>query len=126
MELFKEEGAAAPLAYRMCPRSLDEYAGQQHIVGPGKLLRRAIEADRITSVIFYGPPGTGKTALARIIAEKTKSHFEWLNAATIGLDEIRKVIQQARMRKGKGVRTIVFLDEIHSRTRCFPMSRKAT
>jgi putative ATPase len=113
MELFREDGAVPPLAYRMCPANLDEYAGQRHILGPGKLLRRAIEADRITSIILYGPPGTGKTALARIIAEKTKSHFEWLNAATIGLDEIRKVIQQAKIRKGKGGKTIVFLDEIH-------------
>lgn len=113
MELFKEEDSVPPLAYRMCPANLDEYAGQRHILGPGKLLRRAIEADRIISIILYGPPGTGKTALARIIAEKTKSHFEWLNAATIGLDEIRKVIQQAKIRKGKGGKTIVFLDEIH-------------
>jgi len=113
MELFKEEGSVPPLAYRMCPANLDEYAGQRHILGPGKLLRRAIEADRITSIILYGPPGTGKTALARIIAEKTKSHFEWLNAATIGLDEIRKVIQQAKIRKSNGSNTIVFLDEIH-------------
>ncbi|MEW6419735.1 MAG: replication-associated recombination protein A [Nitrospirota bacterium] len=112
MELF-EEGTVPPLAYRMCPRTLDEYVGQRHILGPGKLLRRAIEADRITSLILYGPPGTGKTALARIIAEKTKAHFEWLNAATIGLDEIRKVIRQAKDRKGKGIHTIVFLDEIH-------------
>lgn len=113
MELFKEEAVGQPLAYRMCPRNLDEYVGQRHILGPGNLLRRAIESDRITSIILYGPPGTGKTALARIIAEKTKSHFEWLNAATIGLDEIRKVIQQAKMRKAKGIKTIVFLDEIH-------------
>ena len=111
MELFKEE--SLPLAYRMCPKTLDEYVGQRHILGPGKLLRRAIESDRITSLILYGPPGTGKTALARIIAEKTKAHFEWLNAATIGLDEIRKVIQQAKARKAKGIHTIVFLDEIH-------------
>jgi putative ATPase len=92
---------------------LDEYVGQRHILGHGKLLRRAIEADRITSLILYGPPGTGKTALARIIAEKTKAHFEWLNAATIGLDEIRKVIRQAKDRKANGIHTIVFLDEIH-------------
>jgi putative ATPase len=92
---------------------MEEYAGQSHILGPGKLLRRAIEADRITSVILYGPPGTGKTALARIIAARTKAHFEWLNAATIGLDEIRKVIQQAKIRKQNGALTIVFLDEIH-------------
>ena len=113
MDLFNEEAVGQPLAYRMCPRNLDEYVGQRHILGQGKLLRRAIEADRIISIIFYGPPGTGKTALARIITEKTKSHFEWLNAATIGLDEIRKVIQQAKLRKAKSIKTIVFLDEIH-------------
>jgi putative ATPase len=113
MELFKEEPLKQPLAFRMCPRTLEEYAGQQHILGQGKLLRRAIEADRISSIILYGPPGTGKTALARVIAEKTKAHFEWLNAATIGLDEIRKVIQGARTRKARGIRTILFLDEIH-------------
>jgi putative ATPase len=113
MELFEEKNLAAPLAYRMCPRTLDEYVGQRHILGQGKLLRRAIEADRITSVILYGPPGTGKTALAKIIAKKTKADFEWLNAATIGLDELRKVIQNARRRKAEGVRSIVFLDEIH-------------
>jgi len=113
MKLFKDNTADTPLAFRMCPKTLDEYVGQEHILGPGKLLRRAIEADRITSLILYGPPGTGKTALARIIAEKTKAYFEWLNAATIGLDEIRKVIKQAKMRKSKGIHTIVFLDEIH-------------
>jgi len=116
MDLFpeKEEHALPqPLAYRMSPRILAEYVGQEHIIGTGKLLRRAIEADRITSIILYGPPGTGKTALARIIAAKTNAKFEWLNAATIGLEEIRKVVQQARLRKGKGLRTILFLDEIH-------------
>jgi len=113
MELFEEKNLTAPLAYRMCPRTLDEYVGQRHILGQGKLLRRAIEADRITSVILYGPPGTGKTALAKIIAKKTKADFEWLNAATIGLDELRKVIQNARRRKAEGFRSIVFLDEIH-------------
>ena len=113
MEFFKENATVSPLAYRMCPRNLNEYVGQKHILGDGKLLRRAIEADKITSLILYGPPGTGKTALARIIAERTKTHFEWLNAATIGLDELRKVIQQARARKKQGNRTIVFLDEIH-------------
>lgn len=115
MDLFPEEpvNVKGPLAYRMSPRTLDEYAGQEHILGEGKLLRRAIEADRITSIILYGPPGTGKTALARVIAEKTQSLFSWLNAATAGLDDLRKVIQSARDRKKKGMRTILFLDEIH-------------
>lgn len=113
MKLFQEDIATLPLAFRMCPKTLDEYVGQEHILGYGKLLRRAIEADRITSLILYGPPGTGKTSLARVIAERTKAHFEWLNASTIGLDEIRKVIKQAKMKKSKGIHTIVFLDEIH-------------
>jgi putative ATPase len=113
VELFDEKNLNVPLAYRMCPRTLEEYVGQRHILGQGKLLRRAIEADRITSLILYGPPGTGKTALAKIIAMKTKAEFEWLNAATIGLDELRKVIQQAKKKKAEGIRTIVFLDEIH-------------
>ncbi|MBU0567939.1 AAA family ATPase, partial [bacterium] len=82
MELFREEKEleTAPLAYRMRPRNLDEFVGQEHILGKGKLLRRAILADRFTSLIFYGPPGTGKTALAYIIANLTRSHFESLNA----------------------------------------------
>jgi putative ATPase len=113
MDLFRDETVGEPLAYRMCPRSIGEYAGQEHIIGEGKLLRRAIEADRITSIILYGPPGTGKTSLARVIAAKTNARFEWLNAATAGLDDLRKVMQSARARKGKGVRTILFLDEIH-------------
>ena len=109
----KSDGQVEPLAYRMAPQSIDEYVGQEHIVGKGKLLRRAIEADRISSLILYGPPGTGKTALAKVIAAKTQSRFEWLNAATSGLDDLRKVIQSARNRKSKGIRTILFLDEIH-------------
>lgn len=113
MDLFNTEPVKEPLAYRMSPRTIDDYVGQEHIIGEGKLLRRALEADRITSLILYGPPGTGKTALAKVIAEKTMAHFEWLNAATAGLDELRKIIQAARTRKSKGMRTILFLDEIH-------------
>jgi len=113
MDLFKTETVKEPLAYRMCPTTIGEYVGQEHLLGEGKLLRRAVEADRITSLILYGPPGTGKTALARVIAAKTKAHFEWLNAATAGLDDLRKVIQASRARKAKGISTIVFLDEIH-------------
>lgn len=119
MDLFDEivpaekNDAAAPLAFRMAPATIEEYVGQAHIIGKGKLLRRAIEADRITSLILYGPPGTGKTALAKVIASRTNARFEWLNAATAGLDDLRKVIQSAKNRKTKGIRTILFLDEIH-------------
>ena len=109
----KGSSGSVPLAFRMSPRSMEEYVGQEHIIGNGMLLRRAIDADRITSLILYGPPGTGKTAMARVIAARTKAHFEWLNAATAGLDDLRKVIQSARNRKIKGVRSILFLDEIH-------------
>jgi putative ATPase len=108
------KGAAhTPLAYRMSPRSLEEYIGQEHILGEGKLLRRAVEADRVSSIILYGPPGTGKTALARVVANMTRARFHWLNAATTGLEELRKVIKRARAEKAGGGRTILFLDEIH-------------
>ncbi|HEY4329616.1 MAG TPA: replication-associated recombination protein A [Phycisphaerae bacterium] len=103
-----------PLAARMRPRILDEFAGQPHILGPGKLLRRMIEADRLTSVIFYGPPGTGKTTLAHLIAAKTNCHFVDLNAAAVGVKEVREVLAQAQSRLGEtGQRTVLFLDEIH-------------
>ena len=85
----------APLADRMRPRTLDEFVGQEHIVAPGRLLRRAIEADRLTSSIFYGPPGTGKTTLANIIANTTHAAFEKLNAVTSGVADVREVIQKA-------------------------------
>jgi putative ATPase len=106
--------AAQPLAARMRPRSLDEFAGQEHFLGPGRLLRRMLEADRITSVIFYGPPGTGKTTLAELIAIHTRRHFERANAASIGVKEIRNILDTAAnylTQVGKG--TILFLDEIH-------------
>jgi putative ATPase len=105
---------AEPLAVRMRPRSIEEFAGQKQFLGEGKLLRRMLEADRITSVIFYGPPGTGKTTLAELIAKYTKRNFERANATTIGVKEVREVLDRAtrRIEEG-GSRTILFLDEIH-------------
>lgn len=104
----------APLAARMRPRTLDEFAGQEHIVGPGRLLRRAIQADQMSSLIFYGPPGTGKTTLAAVIANTTRSHFETLNAVLAGVADIRRVTKEAQERRAQyGQRTIVFVDEVH-------------
>lgn len=105
---------AEPLAARMRPRKLDEFAGQQHFLGEGKLLRRMLEADQLTSVLFYGPPGTGKTTLAELIAGYTKRHFDRGNAAAVGVKDVRHVLDQARKRlEHEGKRTIFFLDEIH-------------
>jgi len=104
----------APLARRVTPRSLDEIVGQDHVLGPAKVLRRAIEADRITSLILYGPPGCGKTALARIIAMRTRAAFETLNAVTSGVKELRTLINAARQRHmHENRKSIVFIDEIH-------------
>ena len=106
--------AAEPLASRMRPQTLDEFAGQSHFLGPGQLLRRMLEADRITSVIFYGPPGTGKTTLAELIAQHTRAHFDRGNAAAVGVKDVRHVLDNARRRlETDGRRTIFFLDEIH-------------
>ncbi len=103
-----------PLAARMRPRTLEEFAGQTHLVGPGKLLRRAIEADHLSSVILYGPPGTGKTALAHIVAHATRAHWEGLNATSAGVEELRGAITRAKDRvRLDGRRTLLFLDEIH-------------
>jgi putative ATPase len=104
----------APLAARMRPRTLDEFFGQEHVVGPGRLLRRAIQADQLSSVIFYGPPGTGKTTLAAVIANTTRSHFETLNAVLAGVADIRRVTKEAQERRAlHGQRTILFVDEVH-------------
>lgn len=108
------ETAEAPLALRMTPRNLDEWAGQPHLLGEGKLLRRAVEADRLTSAIFFGPPGCGKSALARLIAKKTQTFVEELNAVTAGVADVRAVIERAKERRSlTGQKTLLILDEIH-------------
>jgi putative ATPase len=106
--------AAAPLAVRMRPRTLDEFAGQTHFVGPGKLLRRMLEADALSSLIFYGPPGVGKTSLAMVIANQTKAEFRYISAPAASVKDIRDVIAEAkdRLAGGRG-RTVLFIDEIH-------------
>ena len=119
MELFQQSAEragerTAPLAARMRPRTLDEFIGQSHLLGPGRLLRRAIETDSLVSAILYGPPGTGKTSLAFVIAQMTRAHFEPVNAVTAGVAELRRLIDEARDRRalyGRG--TILFVDEIH-------------
>ena len=119
-DLFEEKEAveaadsAAPLATRMRPRSLEEFVGQEHILGPGKLLRRAIEADRLPSVIFSGPPGSGKTTLARVIAEMTHAKFIRISGVESNVAEMRRMIAAAANRlKTSGQKTILFIDEIH-------------
>ncbi len=119
MNLFEEKrkeeiSEEAPLALKMRPKDLKEFVGQEHILSKGKLLRRAIEADRISSAIFWGPPGIGKGALAYISARRTESHFEYLNATTCGVGEIRKAVAQAKDRRAMyGKKTTLFIDEIH-------------
>ncbi|KAM3100523.1 AAA family ATPase [Phormidesmis sp. 146-35] len=119
MELFDHHrqaitAAEAPLADRMRPQTLDEFVGQTAIIGQGRLLRRAIQADQLTSLIFYGPPGTGKTTLARIIANTTKVHFIAINAVLAGVKEIREAISTAQEKRGLyNQRTILFVDEVH-------------
>ncbi len=111
-EQFEKE---APLAARMRPRTLDEFVGQEHIVGRGRLLRRAIETDRLfSSIIFWGPPGSGKTTLAAVIANLTRAHFETLNAVLAGVADLRRLIAEARERRAMhGQRTLLMVDEIH-------------
>ncbi|MCR4671714.1 MAG: replication-associated recombination protein A [Lachnospiraceae bacterium] len=112
MSLFNMD-SEQPLAARLRPETLDEFVGQQNLVGPGKILRRLIESDNISSMIFYGPPGVGKTTLAQIIAKRTRSEFINFSAVTSGIKEIRTVMQQAEQNRIYGERTIVFIDEIH-------------
>ena len=118
MDLFEKEKKALketePLAVRMRPRSLDDFIGQEHILGPGQLLRRLIESDAISSIILYGPPGCGKTTLALIISEKTNSYFERINAASNNVADLRRIIDQSHKRASiDGKRTILLIDEIH-------------
>ena len=119
MDLFEHRGKVltaqdAPLAARMRPRTLEEYVGQDHLMAPGRLLRRAIEADRLSSIIFYGPPGTGKTTLAQVIARRTDAHFASINAVLAGVKDLRQEISAAQARRAEhGQRTLLFVDEVH-------------
>lgn len=110
---FFDRSVPRPLAARLRPETLEEYVGQSHLLGAGKVLRRLIESDQISSMIFWGPPGVGKTTLARIIANRTKASFIDFSAVTSGIKEIRTVMQQAEDNRSLGERTIVFVDEIH-------------
>ena len=110
---FFEREAPQPLAARLRPKTLDEIVGQRHLIGPGKILRRIIESDGVTSMIFWGPPGVGKTTLANVIARSTRSSFIEFSAVTSGIKEIRAVMQRAEQNRALGERTILFVDEIH-------------
>ena len=113
LSLFDDRERTAPLASRLRPDNLDEYVGQQHLVGKGKLLRRLIEEDQVSSMIFWGPPGVGKTTLARIIATQTKAEFVEFSAVTSGIKEVKEVMNQAEANRRMGIRTLLFTDEIH-------------
>ncbi|MDE6398700.1 MAG: replication-associated recombination protein A [Clostridiales bacterium] len=112
-ETFFSDDKSLPLAARLRPRSLDEVAGQKHLIGPGKILRRLIENDRVGSMIFWGPPGVGKTTLARVIAHTTRAAFIDFSAVTSGIKEIKQVMERADQNRRFGEKTILFVDEIH-------------
>lgn len=113
MTLFDNNRVTTPLASRLRPSSLDDFVGQEHLVGQGKILRQLIERDQISSMIFWGPPGVGKTTLASIIAGKTRSEFINFSAVTSGIKEIREVMNRAEQSRRVGLRTVLFVDEIH-------------
>lgn len=113
MTLFDNGVRSIPLASRLRPRDLDQFVGQEHLIGPGKILRNMIEGDQISSMIFWGPPGVGKTTLAGIIAKRTRADFINFSAVTSGIKEIKEVMQQAENSRRMGLRTILFVDEIH-------------
>ena len=113
LSLFGDQRKNMPLASRLRPDSLEEFVGQKHLVGQGKILRQLIERDQISSMIFWGPPGVGKTTLARIIAEKTRSAFVEFSAVTSGIREVREVMKKAEENRRIGIRTLLFADEIH-------------
>jgi putative ATPase len=108
-----ERRAGEPLAARLRPQSLDDFVGQEHIIGPGRVLRQAIERDQLSSIVFWGPPGVGKTTLAEIIARMTKANFVALSAVSSGVADLRRVIAEATELRRAGIRTVLFIDEIH-------------
>ena len=113
LSLFDDRQTSAPLASRLRPEALDEYVGQKHLLGKGKILRQLIDRDQVSSMIFWGPPGVGKTTLARIIANRTQASFIEFSAVTSGIKEIREVMAQAEQNRKMGIRTLLFVDEIH-------------